>query len=113
MVPAVPERAASAQMDQRPDAELMGLTALGLVVEGLGREAAHCGIKPNVVESTVSKILSDAGLKVSRSSDEDTYLYVHVVTTAMTTGFCFSRYDATVYSYATTKMSYGSRPVLA
>jgi len=35
-----------------------------------------------------------------------------VVTALTTTGSCFSRYDATVYSYTAATMSYGSRPAL-
>ena len=46
------------------------------------------------------------------NTDEDTYLYVRIVTTAMTTGFCFSRYDAIVYTNATATPTYGSAPAL-
>jgi hypothetical protein len=112
MVPAVPAAAAPAGLDQRPGAEFKGLSALGVVVEDLGPEAVSCGLKQDTIEAAVSKSLSSAGLKVVRETDEDTYLYVHVITTATTTGYCFSRYDAYVYTNTTATLSYGSRPVL-
>jgi len=112
LVPAVPDRGATGQFDQRPDAELKGLATLGVVVEGLGSQAASCGLRQEAIEAAVSKSLSDAGLKVVRDADDDTYLYVNVITTAMSTGYCFSRYDAYIYSNTTATMSYGSRPAL-
>ncbi len=112
--PGVPSPAGAAPQafDQRRDAELIGLTSLGLVVEGVGPEAEHCGIRPAAVEAAASKALTDAGLKVVRNTDNDTYLYVNVNTTAMSTGFCFTRYDVYLYSHTTATMSYGARPVL-
>jgi hypothetical protein len=112
MVPAAPGLAAPAGLDQRPDAELKGLGALGVVVEDLGSEATSCGLRQGAIEAAVSKSLSGAGLKVALNSDEDTYLYVNVITTATSTGYCFSRYDAYVYTNTTATLSYGSRPVL-
>jgi hypothetical protein len=111
-VPAVPGSAAPANLDQTPGAELKGLSALGIVVEDLGSEAASCGLTQNAISAAAAKSLSAAGLKVLRNIDEDTYLYVRVVTAATTTGTCFSRYDAYVYSYTAATMSYGSRPAL-
>ena len=96
----------------KPDAELKGLTKLGVVVEGLDSQAAACGLKQETVEAAMAKSLTDAGLKVSRNGDEDTYLYVNVMTASMATGFCVSRYDATVYTHTTAKMTYGTAPVL-
>jgi hypothetical protein len=60
----------------------------------------------------VSKSLTDAGFKVRRNSDEDTYVYVNVITTSMSTGFCVSRYDAFLYTYTTAKLSYQETPAL-
>ena len=111
-VPAVPGSAAPANLDQTPGAELKGLSALGIVVEELGGEAASCGLTQDAITAAAAKSLSAAGLKVLRNTDEDTYLYVRVVTAATTTGTCFSRYDAHVYSYTAATMSYGSRPAL-
>lgn len=105
-------RAAPGDLDQRPDAELKGITTLGVVVEELGPASATCGLRQAPLESAVTNGLTGAGLKVVRNTDEDTYLYVHVVTTAMTTGFCFSRYDVTLYTHTTATPTYGLRPVL-
>ena len=109
--PAVPGSAAPANLDQTPGAELKGLGALGIVVEELGGEAASCGLTQQAIEAAAAKSLSAAGLKVLRT-DEDSYLYIRVVTAITATGTCFSRYDATVYSYTAATMSYGSRPAL-
>jgi hypothetical protein len=111
-VPAVPASAAPANLDQTPGAELRGLSALAIVVEELGAEAASCGLSQEALEGAASKSLSAAGLKILRATDEDTYLYIRVITAATTTGTCFSRYDAYVYSYTAATMSFGSRPAL-
>ena len=112
MMPAVPSSAAPANLDQTPGAELKGLSALGIVVEDLGAEAASCGLRQDAIEAAAAKSLSAAGLKVLRNIDEDTYLYIRVVTAATTSGTCFSRYDALVYSYTAATLSFGSRPAL-
>jgi hypothetical protein len=112
LVPAASGRATPADFDQRPDAELKGLAALGVVVEDLGSEASSCGLRQAAIDASVSKSLSDAGLRVVRNSDEDTYFYVNVITTATAAGYCFSRYDVHVYTNTTATLSYGSRPVL-
>jgi hypothetical protein len=111
-VPAVPASAAPANLDQTPGAELKGLSALGIVVEDLGAEAAACGLNQDAIRAAAAKSLSAAGLKVLRDTDEDTYLYFRVITAATTTGTCYSRYDAYVYSYTAATMSYGARPAL-
>ena len=112
MMPAVPSSAAPANLDQTPGAELKGLSALGIVVEDLGAEAASCGLRQDAIEAAAAKGLSAAGLKVLRNTVEDTYLYIRVVTAATTSGTCFSRYDALVYSYTAATLSFGSRPAL-
>jgi hypothetical protein len=111
-VPAVPASAAPANFDQTPGAELRGLSALAIVVEELGAEAASCGLSQEALEGAAAKSLSAAGLKVLRNTDEDTHLYFRVITAATTTGTCYSRYDAYVYSYTAATMSYGARPAL-
>ncbi len=98
--------------DQRPDAELRGLTKVGLVVEDLGQQAAACGLKHDAVQAAVSKRLSDAGFKVVVNSDEDTYVYISIMAASLSTGFCVSRYDAFLYSHTTAKLSYTTMPVL-
>lgn len=96
----------------KPDAELKGITRVGVVVEGLDSASNACGLKQDALEALVSKSLTDAGLKVMRNADEDTYVYVNINTTRMTTGFCVSRYDAILYSYTTAKLSYSTTPLL-
>jgi hypothetical protein len=97
---------------QQPDAELKGLKKLGVVVEGLSPQAAACGLSQGALETAVSKRMSDAGFTVLRNSDEDTYVYVNVITTSMSTGLCVSRYDAFLYTHTTAKLSYQETPVL-
>ncbi len=98
--------------NQQPDAELKGLTKLGVVVEGLNPQAAVCGVSQGPLETAVSKRLSDAGFTVARNSDEDTYVYVNVVTTNLPSGFCVSRYDVFLYTHTTATLSYQQTPVL-
>jgi hypothetical protein len=99
-------------VDQQPDAELKGLTKLGMVVEGLSAQAATCGLNQSTLEAAVSKHLTDAGFKVLRNSDEDTYAYVNINTASLSTGYCISRYDVTIYTHTTARLSYGDAPVL-
>ena len=99
-------------MPAAPDAELKGLTKLGVVVEGLGSESSACGLSQDKIEAAVSKSLSDAGLTVLRNSDEDTYVYVNVNTVHLSTGFCVSRYDAFLYTHTMAKLSYQNTAVL-
>jgi hypothetical protein len=111
-VPVSPDRLSSPVIAQQPDAELKGLARLGVVVEDLSSQAAACGLKQDVIEAAVSKSLTDAGFKVLRNSDEDTYVYVNIITTGMATGFCVSRYDVFLYTHTTAKLSYQETPVL-
>ena len=103
---------ASQPFNQRPDAELKGLNALGLVVEDLSAQATACGLNKDTIETALSKRLSKAGLKVQRNADEDTYLYVHIITTGPSNGLCVSRYDAFLYTHTTATLSYQTKPVL-
>jgi hypothetical protein len=105
--------AAPAQpFNQQPDAELRGITRLGLVVEGLTSQATTCGLTQDALEAAFSKRLTDAGFTVRLNSDEDTYVYVNVMTTSLPNGLCVSRYDASLYTYTTAKLSYQTTPVL-
>ena len=99
-------------IDERPDADLKGLAALGVVVEGLSSQAAACGLNQGTLETAVSKHLSDAGFTVRRNSDEDTYVYVNVITSSLSSGLCVSRYDVFLYTQTTAKLSYHDAPVL-
>jgi hypothetical protein len=98
--------------DQRPGAEFKGLKNVGLVVEDFGPEAQGCGLKRDVIEDALARRLTAGGLTVRRNADEDTYVYVNLITTAMPNGICVSRYDAYLYTQATAKVSYRDQPVL-
>lgn len=109
--PAAAGRPAEA-FDQRPGAELRGLKSLGVVVEALSATARACGLDERAIEAAVSKRLTDGGLTVRRNSDNDTYLYVNIKTERLPDGSCLSRYDSTIYSHTTAKMSYGDTAAL-
>jgi hypothetical protein len=98
--------------DQRPGAELKGLKTLGIVVEDLSSEAVGCGLNQDAIESAISKRLTDGGFVVRRNSDDDSYVYINVMTVSLSSGTCVSRYDAFLYTHATTKLSYHDQPVL-
>ena len=107
------DRAPSAAPAQSPDSELKGLTRLGVIVEGLGSPAAACGLSQSTIEAAVAKSLTDVGLTVlhNLSSDENTYLYVNIVTSSVSAGLCVSRYDAFLYTHTTARLSYHDAPV--
>lgn len=111
-IAASPDRLPTQTFNQQPDAELKGLTKLGVVVEDLSPQAAACGLSQSALETAVSKRLSDAGFTVRRNSDEDTYVYVNVISSSLSTGLCVSRYDAFLYSHTTATLSYQPSPVL-
>ena len=98
--------------DQRPGAELRGLKSLGILVEDLSAQAIACGLNHDALEAALSKRLTDGGFAVRKNSDEDTYLYVNVMTTPLSNGTCVSRYDAFLYTHATATLSYRDQPVL-
>lgn len=103
---------ASGPIDQRPDAPLKGLARLGVVVEGIGAEAAKCGLKEEAIEAAVTKHLTDAGFRIVRDSDDDTYLYVNINTVTASNSLCVSRYDVTLYSHTAAKLTHTASPVL-
>jgi hypothetical protein len=98
--------------DRRPGAQFQGLSALGVVVEKLGTQATGCGLRQVAIESAAMKQLSGAGFKVSLNADEDTYLYISVMTATLENGTCLSRYDAYLYTHTTAGLSYHPTPVL-
>jgi hypothetical protein len=104
--------AAADALDQRPGAELKGLRNLGVLVEELSPQAVGCGLSRDAIESALAKQLSDGGFSVRRNSDEDTYLYVNIMTSSAANGLCVSRYDAFLYTHAAAKLSYRDQPVL-
>jgi hypothetical protein len=98
--------------DQRPGAELKGIKNLGILVEDLSAQASSCGLNHDSIETALSKRLTDAGFTVHKNSDEDTYVYINVMTTIPSAGTCVTRYDAFLYTHATAKLSYRDQPVL-
>ena len=102
---------AAAAGDQRPGAAFRGLSRLGVVLEGLSADAEKCGLKQDVLESAVLKKLTDAGFRVARNSDEDTYLYVNVNSATPLANLCVSRYDVTIYSQTVGKLSHTASSV--
>jgi hypothetical protein len=111
-VPAVSGSGGAPVVAGGPDAEFKGITRLGVVVEDLSSQAAACGLKQAAIEAAVSKSLADRGLRVTPNSDEDTYIYVQIITTS-SPGLCVSRYDVSLFTHATTTLSYQTAPVLA
>ena len=110
--PASPDRAEAPAVAQGPYPELKGLKELGVVVEELSAQAAACGLSKAPLEEAVSKGFSDAGFTVRRNSNEDTYVYVHIITMNVTAGLCVSRYDASLYTFTTAALSHQPTPVL-
>ena len=111
-VPAAPlSSTAGAAVDQRPDAALRGLATLGLVVEGIDAEAGKCGLKGDALETAVAKRLADAGFRVARNTDDETYLYVNVNVVTASAGLCVTRYDVTLYSHTAARLAHTSAPV--
>lgn len=110
--PAGSGQAAPEALDQRPGAELKGLRTLGVLVEELSPQAVACGLSRDAIEGALAKQLTEAGFSVRRNSDEDTYLYVNIMTSSAANGLCVSRYDAFLYTHAAAKLSYRDQPVL-
>jgi hypothetical protein len=64
------------------------------------------------MDTMLGKTLADAGLQVIRNTDEDTYLYVHVMSATASNGLCVSRYDVALYTHTMATLTYQSAPVL-
>jgi len=110
--PASQKQPTSETFDARPGAELKGLKSLGILVEDLSQQAVACGLNHDAIETAVSKRLTDGGFTVRKNSDEDSYVYINVMTTTLSNGTCASRYDAFLYTHATANLSYRDQPVL-
>jgi hypothetical protein len=96
---------------QRPDAELRGITVVGVLVEPFGPAATACGFGRDTFERALAKSLADAGFKVVPHQDEDTYLDVRVETLGVQPGVCVSRFDTTLFTNTTARLSYQAQPV--
>jgi hypothetical protein len=114
--PAAPPAASNAAppepFNQQPDAELKGLTRLRVVIEGLGAQASSCGLTEAALEAGVAGKLKSAGFTVLTNTDEDSYVYVNVITGSLSSGSCVSRFDVTVYTHTTARLSYQPSLVL-
>ena len=108
----LPNSAPAEPFNQQPDAELKGLTRLGVVVEGLGAQAASCGLTQAALETLVAGKLKSAGFTVLTNTDEDSYVYVNVITGSLSTGSCVSRFDVSVDTHTTARLSYTPSAVL-
>jgi hypothetical protein len=104
--------AAPGTFAQEPGAELKGVKKIGLVVEASGPQATACGLNQAALETALSKRLTDAGLNVRLDADEDTYVYINVMTSHAPNDLCVSRYDAFLYTHTTASLSYHATPVL-
>jgi len=100
------------KFDASPGAELKGLKSLGILVEDLSQQAIGCGLNHDALEASLAKRLTDGGFSVRKNSDEDSYVYINVMTSTLSTGLCVSRYDAFLYTHATANLSYRDQPVL-
>jgi hypothetical protein len=98
--------------DQRPGAEFRGLKTVGILVEDFGQEAIACGLNHDAIQDALSRRLSAGGLTVRKNSDDDTYVYVNVITTVTPNAGCVSRYDAFLYTHTTARLAYHEQPVL-
>jgi len=96
----------------RAGSEFTGLARIGIVVEELGQLAIGCGLTKDALEAAASKPFTDAGLKIARNSDEDTYVHVTLMTSTLPNGMCISRYDWSIYAMTDATLSYQNRPLL-
>jgi len=106
------EHASSGTFAQEPGAELKGVKRVGLVVDASGPQAVACGLNQGALETALSKRLTDAGLSVRLNADEDTYVYINVMTSHAPSDLCVSRYDVFLYTHTTASLSYHTTPVL-
>ena len=96
----------------RNGSEYKGLARMGLVLEDLGPQAAACGLKRETLLPAITKYFTDAGIRMVRDADDDTYLYVRIMTSTMSGGTCVSRFDWTIYSTTGATLSYQKSPLL-
>ena len=97
----------------RAGSEFTGLSRIGIVVEELSTQSVGCGLKRDEVEASVAKPFAEVGVKAIRNGDEDTYLYVNIMTSTLPTGMCISRWDWSISSTTDATLSYQRSPLLA
>jgi hypothetical protein len=89
-----------------PGSELRGLTTIGTVVEDLSAEGKACGLDREKIQTSIARILADAGFKTERFGNEDTSVFLSVVTSRLPDGTCVSRYDASLVTQADATFPY-------
>jgi hypothetical protein len=97
---------------QKPDAELKGITEVGIEVEDVSGQAAACGLSRDAIRDSMTKGLAGGGLKAAWNTDTEVYLYVNVSTVSPAAGLCVSRYDASLNTNTMAKLPYQEQPVL-
>ncbi len=98
---------------QRPDAELKGITTLGVTVDPLGAAATTCGFNRDAIVKRLAQLLTAAGFTVVPHGSEATYLDVSIDTLHVQPGVCVSRFDTTLYTNTTAQLSYQAQRVTA
>jgi len=89
-----------------PGSELRGLTTIGTVVEDLSAEGKACGLDQAKIKTSIARILADAGFKTEPFGNEETYVFLSVVTSKLPDGLCVSRYDASLVTQANATLPY-------
>lgn len=111
--PQSPAAAPAAQaVDQRPDAELKGLRSLSVVVEGVTQASVACGLNQQTLEAEMARAFKDAGIQVVQITDNDTYAYVNLTTSNVTSSLCVSRYDVSVSTHTSAVLRYRDKAAL-
>jgi hypothetical protein len=64
-----------------------------------------------MLEQALTRMLTAGGLKEVPHKSEDTYIDVRVETLNVQAGVCVSRFDTTVFTTTTARLSYQSQPV--
>lgn len=89
-----------------PGSELRGITTIGTVVDSLSAQASACGLDQTKIKASIARILADGGFKTQPLGDEETYVWVNIVTSRLADGTCVSRYDASLMSQADATLPY-------
>ena len=89
-----------------PGSELRGLTTIGTVVEDLSAQGKACGLDQEKIKTSIARILADAGFKTEPFGNEETYVFLSVVTSRLPDGLCVSRYDASLVTQANATFPY-------
>lgn len=97
----------------RAGSEFRGLARLGVMIEELSAQATSCGLTAQALQDAVSKPFTDAGIRIARNADEDTYIHLTLMTSTLPNGMCITRWDWSIYSTTDATLSYQRTPMLA